>query len=409
MEITMAGLQAKYKILSPALDERALRLCAAQDARMLGYGGISLVAKATGLSRTTLHAALAEVAQDRVLPVAHGRIRRAGGGRKANKDKDATLLADLDRLVDPATRGDPMSPLRWTCKSTPKLAAQLRALGHAVSQATVWRLLADLGYSMQSNRKTREGTGHADRNAQFEFINQAAKDFMAQGWPVISVDTKKKELVGTYKNAGREWEKKGKPKEVNMHDFPDQKLGKVSPYGVYDLARNQGWMSLGLTHDTAEFAVESIRRWWQRMGRAAYPAAKELLITADGGGSNGSRVRLWKLELAKLAQELGMTLHVRHFPPGTSKWNKIEHRMFCHVTQNWRAQPLTDYVTIIELISKVTTRKGLSIQAEIDATPYQKGREVSDAELAAINLQRCDFHGDWNYCIRPKSEAKSEA
>jgi hypothetical protein len=402
MEVTVAALRAKYRVLSSTLDERALRLCAAEDAKMFGYGGISFVAKAAGLSRTTLHAGLAKVAAETGSQLAEGRIRQAGGGRKLSKEKDATLLADLDRLLDPATRGDPMSPLRWTCKSTPKLAAELQAQGHAVSQSTVWRLLDELDYSMQSNRKTREGTGHADRNAQFEFIDRSAKDFLGRGLPVISVDTKKKELVGPYKNGGQEWEKKGKPKEVNMHDFPDKKLGKVSPYGVYDVGRNEGWMSVGLTHDTAEFAAESIRRWWLRMGRRAYPSAKELLITADGGGSNGSRVRLWKIALHKLAQELGLHLHVRHFPPGTSKWNKIEHRMFCHVTANWRAHPLIDYVTIIELISNAGTSKGLSIQAEIDSAMYETGKEVSDEELAAINIQRCDFHGDWNYSLKPQ-------
>lgn len=401
MEVTVAALRAKYRVLSATLDERALRLCAAGDAKMFGYGGISFVAKAAGLSRTTLHAGLAKKVADTGSPLAEGRIRQAGGGRKLSKEKDETLLADLDRLLDPATRGDPMSPLRWTCKSTPKLAAELQAQGHAVSQSTVWRLLDELDYSMQSNRKTREGTGHADRNAQFEFIDRSAKDFLGRGLPVISVDTKKKELVGPYKNGGQEWEKKGKPKEVNMHDFPDKKLGKVSPYGVYDVGRNEGWMSVGLTHDTAEFAAESIRRWWLRMGRRAYPSAKELLITADGGGSNGSRVRLWKIALHKLAQELGLHLHVRHFPPGTSKWNKIEHRMFCHVTANWRAHPLIDYVTIIELISNAGTSKGLSIQAEIDSAMDETGKEVSDKELAAINIQRCDFHGDWNYSLKP--------
>jgi len=402
MEVGLAALRAKYEVLSATLDERALRLCAAEDAKMFGYGGISFVAKAACLSRTTLHAGLAETATALGSELAAGRIRRAGGGRKRSKEKDETLLADLDQLLDPATRGDPMSPLRWTCKSTPKLAAELQAQGHDVSQSTVWRLLDELDYSMQSNRKTREGTGHADRNAQFEFIDRSAKDFLVRGLPVISVDTKKKELVGPYKNGGREWEKKGKPKEVNMHDFPDKKLGKVSPYGVYDVGRNEGWMSVGLTHDTAEFAVESIRRWWLRMGRRAYPTAKELLITADGGGSNGSRVRLWKIALHKLAQELGMGLHVRHFPPGTSKWNKIEHRMFCHITANWRAHPLIDYVTIVELISNAGTSKGLSIQAEIDSAMYETGKEVSDEELAAINIQRCDFHGDWNYALKPQ-------
>ena len=401
MDVKMTALRAKYKILSARLDERALRLCAAEDAKMLGYGGISFVAKAANLSRTTLHAGLAENAKRQAQTVEAGRIRRKGGGRKSSQVKDKTLLNDLDRLLDPATRGDPMSPLRWTAKSTPKLAAELQAQGHMVSQATVWRLLDGLDYSMQSNRKSREGLGHADRNAQIEFINRSAQEFLDRRQPVISVDTKKKELVGPYKNAGREWEKKGQPRAVNLHDFPDKKLGKVSPYGVYDVGRNEGWMSVGVTHDTAEFAVASIRRWWNQMGRQAYPQAKQLLITADGGGSNGSRVRLWKVALQQLAEELHLPLHVRHFPPGTSKWNKIEHRMFCHVTANWRAQPLVDYATIIKLISNTSTSKGLSIRAEIDADQYDIGKVVSDTELAAVNIKRCVFHGDWNYSVEP--------
>lgn len=400
MIVILTALQTKFQTLSAALDERSLRLCAAADAKMFGYGGISFVAQASGLSRTTLHAGLADWTGS-AKESDPGRIRRPGAGRKPIQEKDATLLADLDRLLDPVTRGDPMSPLRWTCKSTPKLATELRAQGHAVSQATVWRLLDQLDYSMQSNRKTREGGQHPDRNAQFEFINQSAKDFLERGLPVISVDTKKKELVGTFKNGGREWEKKGQPEEVNLHDFPDKKLGKVNPYGVYDVGRNEGWMSVGLTHDTAEFAVESIRRWWLRMGQRVYAQAKELLIMADGGGSNGSRVRLWKVVLGKLAKELRMTLHVRHFPPGTSKWNKIEHRMFCHVTENWRGRPLTDYLTIVELISHTSTSKGLSIQAEIDPAMYETGKEVSDEELTAVNVQRSAFHGEWNYSMNP--------
>ena len=334
MELTANAMRAKYLTLSTQLDERSLRLCAAADAKMLGYGGVSFVAKAAGLSRTTLYSGASEPSGE-PQPYPH-RIRRPGGGRKTKTAGDETLLRDLDRLLDPVTRGDPMSPLRWTCKSTPKLARELQAMGHAVSQATVWRMLDELDYSMQSNRKSREGGTHADRNAQFEFINASVTGFLARGLPVISVDTKKKELVGSFKNAGQEWEKKGSPLQVDAYDFPNKELGvgKVSPYGVYDLARNEGWVSVGITHDTAEFAGESIRRWWLRMGQRAYPSAKELLITADGGGSNGARVRLWKVVLRKLSNELGVAIHLLHFPPGTSKWNKIEHRIFCHITEN---------------------------------------------------------------------------
>jgi hypothetical protein len=407
MKVEMAAMKLKYATLLGVLDERSLRLCASEDAKMLGRGGVSFIAKASGLSRTTIYAGGKDVVhtagENQVKSLAKGRIRRDGGGRKSAKDKDKTLVADLNRLLDPVTRGDPMSPLLWSCKSTTKLAAELKTQGHNVSQSTVWRLLDELHYSMQSNRKTREGTSHVDRNAQFEFINESAKRFMRIGLPVISVDTKKKELVGNYKNAGQEWEPRGQPQEVNMHDFPDKKLGKVSPYGIYDVGRNEGWMSVGLTHDTAEFAVASIKQWWLQMGKVAYPNARELLITADGGGSNGSRVKLWKIALAKLAEELNIILTVRHLPPGTSKWNKIEHRMFCHVTANWRARPLLDYVTIIALINSVSTKQGLNIRAAIDPTMYEIGKIISDAQLAAINIERCVFHGDWNYSILPTS------
>lgn len=394
MEATAAAIRAKYKTLSAQLDEKSLRLCAASDAKMFGYGGVSFVATATGLSRTTLHRGSSEIEGGQLVS---GRVRRPGGGRKLKTKSDETLLQDLDRLLDPVTRGDPMSPLRWTCKSTPKLAAELKGIGHDVSQATVWRMLDELGYSMQSNRKTLEGGRHPDRNAQFEFINQSVQDFLDRGLPVISVDTKKKELVGTFKNAGQEWEKKGSPTPVNVYDFPDKKLGKVSPHGVYDVARNEGWVSVGITHDTSEFAAESIRRWWLRMGRLAYPRAQELLITADGGGSNGVRVRLWKVMLRKLSDELGLTIQMRHFPPGTSKWNKIEHRMFCHITENWRARPLIDCLTVVNLISHAGSSKGLSIQAEIDESNYETGKTVSDEEMAGLRIKRCDFHGEWNY------------
>ena len=399
MEIAPAAMRAKYRLLSTQLDERSLRLCAAGDAKMFGYGGVSFVAKAAGLSRTTLYSGAAEV--ERREPSDVGRIRKPGGGRKSKLQTDENLLEDLDRLLDPATRGDPMSPLRWTCKSTPKLAAELRAMGHEVSQATVWRLLDDLGYSMQSNRKSREGGNHSDRNAQFEFINASVQEFVGRGLPAISVDTKKKELVGSFKNGGQEWERKGRPTEVDVYDFPHKELGKVCPYGVYDMARNEGWVSVGITHDTAEFAGESIRRWWLRMGKRAYPRVKELLITADGGGSNGVRVRLWKLVLRKLSDQLGLTIHMRHFPPGTSKWNKIEHRMFCHITENWRARPLIDYLTVVNLISHAGTSKGLTIQAELDESQYETGKTVSDEEMAQLRITRSAFHGEWNYSFAP--------
>jgi len=408
----MAGeevLRKKYLLLEGRLDERSLRLCLGAEAMALGYGGVSRVAAATGVSRTTVHAGVRELGGERpaaIRGVDRGerkRIRKVGAGRKPQPVHDPTLLADLDRLVDPVTRGDPMSPLRWTCKSTTKLALQLRALGHAVSQATVWRLLDDLGYSMQSNRKTREGTDHPDRNEQFEFIHRTVNEFLSRGLPVISVDTKKKELVGPFKNAGREWRRKGEPETVNMHDFADPELGKAIPYGVYDIARNEGWVSVGITHDTAEFAIETIRRWWYRMGKPVYPKATELLITADGGGSNGARVRLWKLELQRLANELGLILQIRHFPPGTSKWNKIEHRMFCHITENWRARPLTSHLTIVSLISNTRTAQGLTIQADLDDTTYATGKKVTDDEMNSLRITRCDFHGEWNYSLSPKS------
>lgn len=400
------ALETKYRLLAPFLDERSLRLCLAADAVSMGRGGVSIVSRCTKVSRTTIHAGVRELlrgvgASSSEQTIEAKRVRKPGGGRKPKTQKDKGLLPDLDRLVDPVTRGDPMAPLRWTCKSTTKLAAELREMGHSVSQPTVWRLLDELGYSMQSNRKVREGSDHPDRNAQFEFISFTVESFLERGLPVISVDTKKKELIGDYKNAGREWEKKGKPVEVNMHDFPDREKGKAIPYGVYDIGRNQGWVSIGVTHDTAEFAVESIRRWWYRMGRVVYPQARQLLITADGGGSNGARVRLWKLELQRLADDLGMAIHVRHFPPGTSKWNKIEHRMFCHITENWRARPLTSRMAVVKLISQTRTERGLSIQAELDENMYETGKKVDDQAMKGLLLTKCDFHGEWNYSLSP--------
>lgn len=404
--ITKEMLKTKYNILTPLLDERSLRLCMAADAYAAGHGGISKISRAIGVSRTTIHNGIRELKDSPHSPApkrtgvsATGRIRKPGGGRKQRKETDPGLLLDLDKLLDPVTRGDPMSPLRWTCKSTTKLAEELRKMGHVVSQPTVWRLLDELGYSMQSNRKIREGIDHPDRNEQFEYISKSSQDFLDRRQPVISVDTKKKELIGPFKNAGREWQEKGNPVEVNMHDFADKELGKAIPYGVYDVAQNNGWVSVGITHDTSEFAVETIRQWWKTMGVTVYPEAKELLIMADGGGSNGSRVRLWKVELQHLANELGMTIHVRHFPPGTSKWNKIEHRMFCHITENWRGRPLISRSAIVNLISNTKTSQGLSIQAVLDKTKYETGKKISDAEMKTLCLDRCDFHGEWNYKI----------
>ena len=397
----------KFKLLAQHLDERAFRICLAAEAIGRGRGGVSEVAKAAGVSRTTLHAGIRELQSSSTGIAPTGpvekKIRKPGAGRKRIKENDDKLLQDIDRLVDPVTRGDPMSPLRWTCKSTTKLAAELRGMGHRVSQSTVWRLLDELGYSMQSNQKKREGSDHPDRNAQFEFINNSVQTFLERGLPVISVDTKKKEIIGQYKNGGREWEKKGQPVEVNMHDFADPVLGKAIPYGVYDLGRNEGWVSVGVTHDTAEFAAETIKRWWSRMGRFVYGSAREILITADGGGSNGSRVRLWKIELQKLSTLLGITIHVRHFPPGTSKWNKIEHRMFCHITENWRAHPLTSSMAVVNLISNTKTNKGLRIQAALDESEYETGKKISDEMIAMLSLERCDFHGEWNYSLSPSS------
>ncbi len=399
-----ASLAEKFERIRPHLSEVGLRLWAANEALSLGYGGVSEVARATALSRTTIHAGIAELQNARVVE-GPGRIRRSGGGRKKLTDKDPGLLGALNKLVDPVTRGDPESPLRWTSKSTTKLARELVNGGHPVSQRTVCDLLAAEGYSLQSVRKTREGGQHPDRDAQFQYLNAQVQAAIKDGQPVISVDTKKKELVGDFKNAGQEWQKKGTPVKVRVHDFVDQTLGKAAPYGVYDLAANQGWVSVGIDHDTAEFAVESIRRWWQRMGKPIYPKASRLLITADCGGSNGNRVRLWKVSLQRLADETGLVLQVRHLPPGTSKWNKIEHRMFCHITQNWRGKPLESLAIIVDLIGHTTTAKGLKILAEIDASSYPKGQTVSDEAIKRVQLKPDEFHGEWNYAILPKTES----
>ena len=408
---TDEAIKEKYRVLSERLDEATLRLWAAAEARSLGRGGISLVAKAVGVSRTTIYAGLAEIktadqtrdqgsASVTLTRTTH-RVRAVGGGRKKLTEVDVGLLDALDALVEPTSRGDPMSPLRWTCKSTSKLARELNAMGHAVSQRTVCDLLAQLNYSLQSVRKNREGSHNPDRDAQFRHIAEAVTQFQTQGQPVISVDTKKKELIGDFKNAGREWQPRGKPEQVRVHDFIDKELGKVSPYGVYDLTANEGWVSVGIDHDTAEFAVQSIRRWWLEMGRPLYPEAKRLLITADCGGSNGYRVRLWRLQLQRLADETGLSVQVCHFPPGTSKWNKIEHRMFCHITNNWRGRPLLTRQTVVELIGSVTTAQGLRVRAGLDEGLYAAGIKVSDEELADVSIERDAFHGEWNYCIRP--------
>jgi hypothetical protein len=400
---TIEGIRRKFAALSPVMDERMRRQWAAAEAAALGWGGVTAVARATGLAWNTIKAGMRELDERAERPgqAVDGRVRRPGGGRKRLTETDPQLLGALQALVDPATRGHPQSPLRWTCKSTAKLAEELTRMNHPVTDRTVAAMLKENGYSLQANRKTREGNQHPDRNAQFEHINRQVVAFHKQRQPVISVDTKKKELVGDFRNAGREWRPKGEPQEVRVHDFKDKQLGKAIPYGVYDLASNEGWVSVGITHDTARFAAASIRRWWNEMGAARFPGARKLMITADGGGSNSSRNRLWKVVLQELADELGLSLHVCHFPPGTSKWNKIEHRMFCFITSNWRGRPLTSLQTIVELIGATTTATGLIVRAAIDEAEYETGIKVSDEQLAQVNLKRSNFHGEWNYTIRP--------
>jgi Rhodopirellula transposase DDE domain len=398
-----ARIRRKFRLVAVELDERRRRQWAAAEARDAGWGGISLVARATCLSRPTIMAGLKELelsAKSRL--VAAARVRSPGGGRRKLTQSDPGLLEALERLIDPATRGDPMSPLRWTCKSTAKLAEELTRQNHPVTDRTVAMLLKQSGYSLQANRKSREGSSHPDRNAQFEYINRQVRAFQKRQQPVVSVDTKKKELVGEFKNPGEEWHPQGQPQPVNVHDFPDKKLGKAIPYGVYDLAGNEGWVSVGIDHDTAEFACASILRWWNEMGSARFPRATELMITADGGGSNSSRNRLWKKSLQCLADELGMTLKICHFPPGTSKWNKIEHRLFCFITKNWRGRPLTTYEVIVNLIASTTTKTGLVVRAAMDPRQYETGITVSDEELEHLRLTRAKFHGEWNYSIKPQ-------
>ncbi len=399
-------LHSKFVVLRPVLDERARRLWAATEARAIGRGGIARVAEATGMSRGTVRAGLKELSSGVVTEAPgeapSGRLRRAGGGRKRVTDLDPELVAALERQLEPVTRGDPESPLRWTCNSAARLADRLTGEGHPVSERTVNRLLHDLGYSLQANRKTLEGRQHPDRDAQFRRIDRRVRAFQRLGQPVVSVDTKKKELVGPYRNGGREWRPRGEPEAVNVHDFPDPDPGKAIPYGVYDLTANTGWVSVGIDHDTATVAVETLCRWWRQMGRPLYPDARRLLITADGGGSNSSRNRLWKLELQKLADELALTVSVAHFPPGTSKWNKIEHRMFCHITQNWRGRPLVSYQVIVKLIAATTTGTGLTIRSDLDDNSYPLGVKVTDDQMESLAIRRDPFHGEWNYSLTPR-------
>jgi hypothetical protein len=402
-EDVIERMETIYGTLAPVMDERMRRQWAAAEARAYGWGGIRAVNTATGLAVNTIRRGLRDLAYREAHPEEDlaARVRQVGGGRKRQTEVDPGLSDALEQLIDPMTRGDPGSPLRWTCKSTSHLATELSGQGHQVSASTVGRLLKAAGYSLQSNRKTQEGTDHPDRNAQFEHINAAVMDFQQRGQPVISVDTKKKELIGEFRNAGREWHPKGKPPEVRIHDFMDTDLGKAIPYGVYDLSHNQGWVSVGIDHDTARFAAEAIARWWRKMGAKSHCHARELLITADGGGSNSTRSRLWKVALQDLANRIGIPISVCHFPPGTSKWNKIEHRMFSHITQNWRGRPLVSHEVIVNLIAATSTQHGLFIRAELDTGLYPAGIKVSDAELAAVRLKPADFHGDWNYRILP--------
>ena len=392
-------LTEKFIGLNPVMNEMSRRRWAAVEARALCYGGVSIVSRATGLSRSTITAGLAELSAESSSTKTN--IRNPGGGRKKLSTKYPTILSALEKLVDPSTRGDPMSPLKWTCKSTEKLASELKKQGYNISARTVANLLHDLDYSLQSNRKKEEGKQHPDRNAQFEFINKEVKKFQKRKQPVISVDAKKKENIGNYSNKGSEWNPKRKPTKTKTHDFPDKKLGKGIPYGVYEQTRNEGWVSVGIDHDTAYFATASIKRWWQVMGKAIYSNATELLITADSGGSNGTRVRLWKVALQQLANETGLRISVCHYPPSTSKWNKIEHRMFCHITENWRGRPLTSLEVIVNSIANTTTAKGLSINSELDESAYTTGIKVSDEELSAVCITKNKFHGDWNYKISP--------
>lgn len=398
------SLRRKFLDVWSLLDERSRRLMAASEARSLGYGGVSKVRRASGLSRKAIVKGMREISGGNTMP---GRIRRPGAGRKKITESDPKLLASLEHLVEPETRGDPESPLRWICKSTRTLAAQLTGKKHPVSHEKVAQLLRDQNYSLQSNRKTEEGADHPDRDAQFRHINAQVKRALATGIPVISVDTKKKELLGNYKNSGRQWLPAKKPVKVNVHDFPSLDIPRAYPYGVYDIARNRGFVNVGTDHDTGAFAVASIRGWWRNEGRSLYSEARALLVTADGGGSNGSRLRLWKLELQKFADETGLSISVCHFPPGTSKWNKVEHRLFSFISSNWRGEPLRDYETIVNLIARTTTAKGLQVICRLDRRKYPIGRKVTDEEFKGLNLKRNTFHGEWNYIISPSTHQPS--
>jgi hypothetical protein len=403
--ITLPELEQKFRSVWPLLDERTRRVMAANEALSLGFGGISEVHRACGLSRRAIAKGISEI-QEGIAPPA-GRVRCPGAGRKSITESNPHLLNALEDLIDCQTRGDPESPLRWICKSTRTIAMQLGKMKHPVSHVKVAQLLHDLNYSLQSNRKTEEGADHPDRDAQFRHINAAVKKCMKQSIPVVSVDTKKKELIGNYVNAGKQWLPEKKPKKVQGHDFPSPEVPRAYPYGIYDLRRNSGFVNVGTDHDTGEFAVASIRGWWHFEGRRLYPDATMILITADGGGSNGSRLRLWKFELQKFADQTGLSISVCHFPPGTSKWNKIEHRLFSFITSNWRGEPLRDYETIVNLIARTTTAKGLKVTCRLDRSKYPTGLKVSDEEMESINVERNKFHGEWNYVIKPKSKATS--
>jgi hypothetical protein len=396
----ISQIQKRYKILIAHLSEKGKRIWAASEAAAIGHGGVSIVCEATGISRVTISKGKKEIADGSATESV--RIRKKGGGRKRVEDNSPEIIKELDIMIDPFTRGDPESPLRWTCKSTYNLAEALQNKGYSVSQKSVYTLMQKMGYSMQSNSKKKEGKQHPDRDAQFRFISKIVNDFQRKGYPVISVDAKKKENIGEYKNNGKEWEKKRQPTAVNTYDFPDKEKGKACPYGVFDMARNEGWVNVGVSKDTAEFAVESIRRWWFGMGCFRHPDVPCLLITADGGGSNGYRVRLWKREIQKFADETAMSVYVGHFPPGTSKWNKIEHQMFSFVSKNWRGRPLDSIGTIVNLISNTTTKSGLTIKAEVDENSYERGIKVSDEEMKSLNIDMNNFHGEWNYSIAPR-------
>ncbi len=393
-------IKRRYELIEPYLNERTRRIILGAEALSLGWGGITQVSQATGIHRDTIAAGCKDITESKELD--SKRIRKKGGGRKKILQKDPSVINDLENLIEPATRGDPESPLRWSSRSLRNLTKELNKMGHKLSHSRVAEMLHEMGYSLQANKKTIEGKQHQDRDAQFEYINKRSKEFLKNGQPVISVDTKKKELVGNFKNGGRELRRKGEPELVNMHDFMDPESGKVAPYGVYDDEKKSGWVNVGTDNDTSAFAVESIRRWWLFMGRKAYPGAKELLICADSGGSNGYRIKLWKVELQKLADEFGMKISVCHFPPGTSKWNKIEHRLFSFISQNWRGKPLISHEVIVNLIAATTTEKGLRVECALDTNSYPKGIKVSDEELSHLNIIRSEFHGEWNYSLVPR-------